>query len=360
MQIYNCHTHLFNLSHVPENFLPKPVTWLLKKRRARGVLRKISPFSKRDLIDRYINFFEVNMLGTQSDVLHHLKGYYPQNALNQTQFVVLPMDMEFMAAGNVPVKIDKQHQELVDMVNAGEPIIPFIGTDPRRNNIADFVKNWHIKGLKGIKLYPPLGYYPSDSRLDAVYAYAVANKLPVMSHCSKGGIHIKKVSQEMLDEPNPLGRPVVRAKAKEFSDIYTDPANYDQVATKYPELRICLAHFGGGDEWEKYLHSSWDPGLPETEKSWLSVIIDLIMKHDNVYTDISSTLFQGENRMELLQVLLQNERLRSRILFGSDFYMMERVKNLERINALKIRSALGETLFEQIAIENVKNYLNYT
>ena len=100
--------------------------------------------------------------------------------------------------------------------------------------------------------------------------------------------------------------------------------------------------------------------MPDTEKSWLSVIKDLMLKYDHVYADISSTLFQGgETRIHLLKVLLQNEKIRKRVLFGSDYYMMERVKDLERINAIKLRSELGETLFKQIAVENAENYLNY-
>ena len=223
------------------------------------------------------------------------------------------------------------------------------------------VKNLYENAhFKGIKLYPPLGYYPNDTRLHPVYEYAQKKDIPIMSHCSRGGVYVKKVTDEMLNESNPIGRTVVKKKAKQFSDIYTDPANYDPIATKYPDLKICLAHFGGDTEWDKYLEESWQPGRPEADKSWLSVILDLIHKHKNIYTDISSTLFQKDCYIDLLLILLENKKVRERVLFGSDYYMMERVKSKEREMALKIRSRLGPALFKQIAETNPKRYLGIT
>jgi predicted TIM-barrel fold metal-dependent hydrolase len=268
------------------------------------------------------------------------------------------MDMEHMLAGNVSKKINEQHEELDLLVQAGEPIIPFIGTDPRQPDILEFVTKWHKRGFKGIKLYPPLGYYPNDVRLEPVYEYAIEHNLPVMTHCSRGGVHVKKVTNQMLHEPNPLGRKVVKKKAKQFSDIYTDPANYEPIATKYPDLKICLAHYGGGDEWDKYLHNPWDAKASNEDKSWLSIILDLMKKHDNIYADISSTLYHEEDRIDILKVLLENEKVRDRTLFGSDFYMMEREKPIERERSMKIRSQLGANLFMQIANTNVEKYLN--
>ena len=358
MIIYNCHTHTFTIEHVPRKFIPPILSWLVKKKSVRAFARRFFPFTDRDLIDRYINFIEVSLLGSQANVYAKLKGYYPQGQVDQTKFIVLPMDMEYMLAGKIPTPLHKQHEELAKVAAANTSLIPFIGTDPRRKDVLEMVKYLHSNhNFRGIKLYPPTGYYPNDARLDAVYTYAAENGLPIMSHCSRGGISIKKVTPAMLNEPNPLGRKVVKQKAKLFSDIYTDPANYDLIATQYPTLKICLAHFGGSEEWDKYLDHSWQLGSPIEDKSWLSVIIDLILKHEHIYTDISSTLFQGDQYIDLLLVLLENKKIRARVLFGSDYYMMERVKSTERAMALNIRSRLGPALFKQIAETNPKRYL---
>ncbi len=358
MIIYNCHTHTFTTNHVPRKFIPPIASWLVRKKGVRRFARRLFPFTDRDLIDRYINFFEVSLLGSQAAVFKKLKGYYPQGQTDQTKFIVLPMDMAFMLADKVPVSLEQQHQELAQIAATDNTCIPFIGVDPRRKGVFDIVKTLHSsQGFKGIKLYPPLGYYPNDARLAPIYTYAEENKLPIMAHCSRGGVSIKKVTDAMLQEPNPLGRSVVKMKAKHFSDIYTDPANYDPIATQYPNLNICLAHFGGDGEWDKYLEHSWHPGSLEESKSWLSVILDLIQTHDNIYADISSTLFQKDSYMDLLLVLLENKKVRERVLFGSDYYMMERIKSQERKMAIKIRSRLGSALFKQIAETNPKRYL---
>ncbi len=357
MVIYNCHTHIFTTDHAPRKFIPPIISWLVRKKGVRRFARRLFPFTDRDLIDRYINFFEVSLLGSQAEVFKKLKGYYPQGQTDQSRFIVLPMDMVFMLAGKVPVSLEYQHKELAQIAANDEACIPFIGVDPRRKGVFEMVKDLHSQQFKGIKLYPPMGFYPNDTRLTAIFEFASANNLPIMAHCSRGGVNIKKITKAMLQEPNPIGRPVVKMKAKLFSDIYTDPANYDPIATQFPHLNICLAHFGGDTEWDKYLEHSWHSNDPEENKSWLSVILDLIHKHDNIYTDISSTLFQKEHYMDLLLVLLENKKVRERVLFGSDYYMMERVKSKEREMALKIRSRLGSELFKQIAETNPKRYL---
>lgn len=357
MIIYNCHTHTFTIDHVPRKFIPPFISWLVRFKGVRKFARNILP-GDRDLLDRYINFVEVTMAGSQKAVFEKLKAYYPNGSTDQTKFIVLPMDMAFMLADKVPVSLDQQHQELSQIAASDNSCIPFIGVDARRDGITEMVKKWHTEHhFKGIKLYPPLGYYPNDTRLAPIYEYAVDNELPIMVHCSRGGVSIKKVTKAMMKEPNPIGRPVIKKKAKHFSDIYTDPANYDPLATQFPNLKICLAHFGGNGEWDKYLEHPWHPGDPASSKSWLSVILELIHKHDNIYTDISSTLFEGDHYMDLLLVLLENEKIRERVLFGSDYYMMERVKSREREMAIKIRSRLGPALFKQIGETNPKRYL---
>jgi uncharacterized protein len=358
MKLYNCHAHTFTHSHVPDRFLPP---WLMKLVRIWGIrflARLILP-SDRDIIDRYLNFVEVSLGKDQASVLARLKSYYRSQGADEFWFVILPMDMEHMHAGIVPVKIDEQHKELKKLVDSGEPVIPFIGTDPRNLNALNMVRDLPANhGFKGIKLYPPLGYYPNDRELHPIYQYAVQHDLPVMTHCSRGGVFVKEVTDEMLAEPNPIGRRVEKKKPRHFSDIYTDPANYEPIAAKYPQLKICLAHFGGGDEWAKYKRQQQiAPSSPE-DRSWLSVILDLIQRHNNIYADISATLFEeDETYIDLLIELLRDARVSDRVLFGSDFYMMERVKTKEPSRYQFIRQRLGPQLFEQIASINPMRYL---
>ena len=81
-------------------------------------------------------------------------------------------------------------------------------------------------------------------------------------------------------------------------------------------------------------------------------------KYDNLYTDISYTLFHSDRYFPLLAIFLENKKIKDRIMFGSDYYMVEREKISEREVSLKIRYALGEDKFRMIAETNVSTFLN--
>lgn len=345
MQIHNCHMHIFTVDHVPENFLPLGFAKLMKQAYLRAPLRfllvNLNPFSNRDLFERYSNFIKISTNKTQEEVFKVVRAYYPLNP--PTKFVVLPMDMAYMNAGKVPVDIDSQHNELANLANKyPEQIIPFAAIDPRRPHVLDLLKVWvEDKGFKGVKLYPPQGYMPNEPVLMEVYEYAQTHNLPVMTHCSRGGVRNKNLSA---------------AEAARFSD----PDNYLEILDRFPNLKICMGHSGGDQDWNKYLDQPWDGTEPRSNMSWLSKILDIMRtgKYPNFYADISYTIFHVEENMLILKVLLQDPLVRSQILFGSDFYMVEREKFPERRLSMTLRANLGEDQFTQIAETNPKRYLS--
>ena len=80
-------------------------------------------------------------------------------------------------------------------------------------------------------------------------------------------------------------------------------------------------------------------------------------KYQNLYTDIAYTIWAGDEYVYLLQVLLSNEVLRRRVLFGSDFYVVESAELEERRRAVRVRAVLGEELFQALAQDNPKEFL---
>ena len=80
-------------------------------------------------------------------------------------------------------------------------------------------------------------------------------------------------------------------------------------------------------------------------------------EHSNLWTDISYTLFADDEYVYLLKVLLSDERVLGRVLFGSDFYVVENAELEERRRSLRIRAVLGEDVFHRIAFENPSVYL---
>ncbi|MEM7029061.1 MAG: hypothetical protein AAF629_05670 [Chloroflexota bacterium] len=53
--------------------------------------------------------------------------------------------------------------------------------------------------------------------------------------------------------------------------------------------------------------------------------------------------------MSLLKILLSDVHIKSKVLFGSDFYLVEKETFRDRELSITIRSQIGETLFTQIA-----------
>jgi len=336
--------HTFTIDHVPAHFLPFGLSTLMKIPLIRVPLRflliNLNPFSHRDLFERYANFIKIPTDKTQEDIFKVVRAYYPLS----TRFVVLPMDMAYMDAGRVAVDIDAQHEELYQLSRHptyGPQIIPFAAVDPRRPGVLEKLKALvEEKSFKGIKLYPPLGYNPKHPNLLPVYEYAQSKNIPVMVHCSKGGVRSKKLSAEDAAH-------------------LADPDNYIEILEKFPGLRICLGHCGGDADWQHYLNDPWDETSPHVDKSWLAKIMEFIRsgKYPNLYADVSYTIFKFKDHSQLLKVLLQDSRVKERLLFGSDFYMAEQEQFSERQLAISLRATLGEDLFTQIVETNPKNYL---
>lgn len=341
--IYNCHTHIFTHENVPNRFFPfflvlvarvRPLRWFL-----RSVLKMIVPATSRDTPHRLAAFIKAIYRKSQENNLKHLISYYPE----KTKFIILPMDMAYMDAGDVLEDIDKQHEELIRLCKRteySEIIIPFAHIDPRRDDSLkrlSYLVEEH--NFKGVKIYPTLGYGPGNPRLlNEIYPYMIEKNIPLIAHCSPGSVNNKKIS-------------------KTEAYAYAHPNNYPAVMDKYPELRICLAHFGGNNEWQKHLDEQIDLVNP----SWMTIIKDLITsgKYPNLYADISYAVFNFQANVPLLKKLMEDPVVASKVLFGSDYYMAEVTKYSEKQLSKGLRFCLGEEKFWQIANENPRAYLGY-
>lgn len=416
MPFFNAHTHIFTLLHVPDNFgkgyarilgreLNLKISWLRKK----GIIGWLAKKGPRlfkadtDMLERLINIVkhgegEKTEGRTQEQIFQNLQSYYPAN----TKFIVLPMDMDYMGAGKAPEPYPVQLQQLAEL--KAQPayqhlLYPFIFADPRRiaehpEYVAELKEKLSSGQFAGIKMYPALGYWPFDEHLEEVYDFAVENNIPIMSHCVRGVVH-DRGPKRFDSHPIKTSARLPGKRSKEYTVHFTHPINFhcliepDIISNfwgkpkNYKNLKVCLAHFGGAEEWLKYLQYPWlapdshqssaqtDPALEmenwafelETtagEYGWYNVIKAMIQTHPNVYSDVSFMLHDRET-WSLLKFMLtislkQGDILHQRILFGTDFYVVAQ-KGAERELSIGLRSYLGEELFEWIANKNVKEYL---
>lgn len=409
-------------------------------------------------LKRYVSIGRFAFYHWQEEIFKKLIHQYPAG----TEFVVLPMDMEFMDAGGSKDCYYRQMAEIAMIKN--RPIYkdimhPFVFADPRRikrdKNYLKysvlpsgefqiencFVKKYiEDKKFSGFKIYPALGYYPFDDALLPLWKYACDKQLPIMTHCIRGTIFYRGSKEKSWnhhpvfmqtmerDEKNdrtttiPLLLPEMNNEA--FSCNFTHPLNYlcllkepllrilvqrspnedvrkmfgytDAVTplrSDLSKLKICFGHYGGDDEWNRYLESDRDlysqefllkdEGIDFMQNSsgdfswskleqlwkytdWYSIISSMILQHPNVYSDISYIIHSPEilpllNRSLQTdgRILNQGKPLRERILFGTDFYVVRNHSSEKNLHA-GLLNALSEEEFDLIARTNPRAYLENT
>ncbi len=351
IKITNCHVHLFTTRHVPKNY---PYFWLRLFKRWPSLIRVIAwvvaflgQQAAADKLHRMRRFQKEAQKGSQQAILENVKRHYPSN----TRFVVLPMEMSAFGYGKPLDDLRAQHDELAKLARhpeLGASVIPFATIDPRADPHAqELWRAVDTHAFKGVKIYPRLGFAPDDPVLmQQVYPRLQAEGLPLMTHCSRGGV-------QGLHLPD------------HFADLFTEPEAYCSILRKFPDLRVCLAHFGGQRDWQAYVNPEGpDPLRDEFSRNWLRGIRRMIEGGEwpGLWTDISYTLFNFDDYVPFLRMFLlgeddKHERLRRRVLFGSDFYMTRQEKLSEKAVCFRLRNALGEEVFRRIADENPKVWL---
>ena len=359
-RITNCHTHTFTHQHSPDRFLPWPVVPLTNFGPFRGAFIALAKnfSSKRGKVRRYAEIVETSYAIGQAGVFEKVQGYYPEG----TRFVVLPMDMTFMNAGRLVKSIDDQHEELADLHDRHpDLVIPFAAVDPRHGEVVVAKTIWLLeeKGFRGIKLYPPIGSHPNNPVIWPLYAYAEEHGVPVLTHCSRPSTVQYRGTPTAEMRRNPDGGEPFSDGRFQLLTRFTDPDAYLPILDRHPQLRLCLAHFGGAGDWDSYLEHPWEPGEAVATKSWLAKILEMIRsgRYPNLWTDIAYTLFADDEYAYLLRVLVSDERVIARTLFGSDFYVVDSALLEERRRSVHLRGVLGEETFWRIAEANPATFL---
>lgn len=367
MIIYNAHAHLFTSNYVPDYVVGQDKIPFLKgalrisnlAKMPSGVLNTLHfltrPFKSAN---RVITFAKIGLGATQEDTLNKMEDYY--KGWGQLRIVVLTMDMENMGAGAVKSNYWTQLRELIELRDKGDyknTLLPFFCVDPRRPDFSNgqvllsMVKPYFEKhGFTGIKLYPALGYYPFDEKLFPLYAWCEENEVPIMTHCIEGVIYYRGSLQLLPSVPDTVSAMIKMdnssTKNAVFQRNFTQPASYRPVLEKFPQLKICFAHFGG---------------LPEMKKSdgWTQQIRNLMQTYKNVYTD-TSYIIENKETFDILLNDMKDPIVGKRILFGTDYFVVSKNKLEDRLagdfREYIINRGCAE-LFEQISASNSNNYL---
>jgi predicted TIM-barrel fold metal-dependent hydrolase len=137
------------------------------------------------------------------------------------------------------------------------------------------------------------------------------------------------------------------------ADYFGHPMHYDYVAARFPDLKLCLSHGGGPEEWDAHPASTVHWAM----RNWSSLVISMVRKHGALYTDTASVL--GLRARDRLKELLQDPEVRARILYGSDYHTVS-LEGSERDFLVDTVRALGKDDFRRIAFANPRKFLSST
>ncbi len=177
-------------------------------------------------------------------------------------------------------------------------------------------------GFLGVKLYPPVGFAPSDNgrlqpglpgaagldrALAALYAFCEAAEVPVLTHTSAS---------------NEYGLGLRRL---------VEPARWAPVLERFPRLRLDFGHFGG------------------ELRGWVDQAVALIDRYPHVYADLSNSalvyddVFAARLQTTLGELFAAHPRLKRRLMYGSDWWLSALDPGASRA-VERFRSVLGALL----------------
>lgn len=252
--------------------------------------------------------------------------------------------IEENVSGDAKDSFEKQLEEMRQLkVIYGADIFPFLATDPRRTNMGGYIEELVGPGkiFHGIKIYTPNGYSPTDPHLfnpdvsfvggTCLYQWCVDHDIAIMAHNSDAGFatftdrlqvngdvctqdpgddctyKLEYMDKKYIDFEYNLKKGGFGKAVQERARRLNHPCIWKKVLTRYPDLKICFAHFGGGSE------------------KWQDEIADLVMKFDHVYTDLSC-----QTNLEMLEKISKkyfkknsadNAKMQKRIMYGSDYFL---------------------------------------
>jgi uncharacterized protein len=172
-----------------------------------------------------------------------------------------------------------------------EKLIGFASVDPNDPGAeARLERAVSDLGLRGIKMSPVYqDFHPLDPRAQALYRRAERLGLPILVHAARSFIPAAPMQ-------------------------YASPLLYDEVARRFPDLRIVLAHLG----------------MP-----WAQETAIVVRKHANVLAEVSGCVKYPWWLYTALVAMLENH-VGHKILFGSDYPICTFEESLQALRSVNM------------------------
>ena len=175
------------------------------------------------------------------------------------------------------------------VARAPEKLVGFASCDPTQPGHLDELKRaMEELGLRGVKMGPAYaGFDPRDDVCAPVYGYCQSAGLPILFHTG-----------------TTFNREAMLA--------YSRPWLFDEVAMRYPELRMVLAHLG---------------------HPFCGECLAVIRKHPHLYADIAALYYRPWQFYNAM-MLAQEYNVTHKLLFGTDHPFAGGRESIEGVRAV--------------------------
>jgi predicted TIM-barrel fold metal-dependent hydrolase len=355
--IFDIHCHVFNFDAVPDKFLGIRIPMSRRFFQfLENLLHNLIWHTDTDPLSNIAYFINIGKSYTIEQIAEKLFGYY---APTKTIFCPLMMDMRPGIEGNQKAPYSEQIENMKNLRDCHpDQLLPFVALDPGNPDLNNIFSTAFDEehNFFGVKIYPSLGYLPSNPKLMQIYAVCEAKRIPVTTHCGGGTVHsshcrIENIRGQRMDENNqPIN--IIENRwfltGDNYAAYFNHPKNWEPVLYAFPKLKLNLAHFGGDTQWEKLVAGK--------NNTWVSRIMDMMVRYENVFADFSFNISDHKIYDIFRKKIEDNDLIAERALYGSDYYMVVTEGHFRSIK-IDFITAMGDSVMQKIASENPKRFL---
>lgn len=237
-------------------------------------------------------------------------------SLFMTQMDAAGIDKSVISAEDITTRAggaivsNREIRQLVDRYP--ERLIGFASVDPKRPDaIAELEGAFTELDLAGLKLSPAMQLFmPDDPMMRPIYQLCLKYNKPILFEAGMTWI-------------------------KNSPSKYANPLVFEEVAMEYPDLRMCLGHFG------------WP---------WIRETAMLILKYPNLYADTALLYFDSPK--QFLRTTFQGQlgeywidrMLYDKVMFGSTYPRIEQKRMVGAVDSLTLRPLQREMVMGKNAL----------
>lgn len=297
--IIDCHTHIASHKVIPEQFVHGMCSNIVKN----------MPYQPEPLqVERIENFMKG--LISQDEGCELLISEMDSAGIDKSILLIIDVSANVSSSFEDLLSVYDMHRSVLEKYPGR--FVVFAGVDPRRGAqglslFEQSIKEW---GFKGLKLYPPFGFSPSDESLFPYYEMCSNYKIPVLLHTGP--------------------------TSPSLSFKFTSPNLIDEAAFLFPGVNFILGHAAFMLYEQGALLAEYRP---------------------NIYLDVSG--FTNAFRLEKFEQILSEHKKRgilNKILFGTDWPIHRLSGSQKDLTGLFRKSAeklLTEEEMDRIFYKNI-------